>query len=69
MKKVAPDTGAYMNEADRFDPTWQADFYGANWDRLSEVKEKRDQDMVFYCPTCVGSEKWSEDGDGRLCRI
>lgn len=28
MKKLAPNTGAYMNEGDRFDPDWKVDFYG-----------------------------------------
>lgn len=68
MKRVAPHTGAYMNEANRNDPEWMRDFYGGHWGRLSEIKEKYDLKGVFYCPTCVGSEAWVVEASGALCR-
>ncbi|KAI9644613.1 hypothetical protein NHQ30_006635 [Ciborinia camelliae] len=68
MKKLAPDTGCYMNEADRLDPDYLQDFYGVSLPKLEEVKRTYDGDDVFYCPTCVGSERWVEDAIGRLCR-
>jgi FAD/FMN-containing dehydrogenase len=68
MKAFAPDTGTYMNEADRNDPDYKANFYGSNYDRLLEIKRERDPKSVFYCPTCVGSDQWAEDKTGRLCR-
>ena len=69
MKALAPDTGCYMNEADRFDPTYLADFYGANQNKLSQIKQKYDPQNVFYCPTCIGSENWAENGEGVLCEV
>ena len=69
MEKQAPDTGVYMNEADRLDPNWQTNFYGEHYERLLEIKERRDPRGVFYCSTCVGSAAWKEDENGRLCRI
>jgi hypothetical protein len=69
MEKQAPDTGVYMNEADRLDPNWQTNFYGGHYERLLEIKQRRDPSGVFYCPTCVGSAVWKEDEIGRLCRI
>lgn len=69
LQKQAPDTGVYMNEADRLDPDWQVNFYGENYERLLEIKQRRDAGGVFYCPTCVGSAEWEEDEEGRLCRI
>jgi FAD/FMN-containing dehydrogenase len=69
LQKQAPDTGVYMNEADRLDPDWQVNFYGEHYERLLEIKQRRDPDGVFYCPTCVGSAEWAEDEEGRLCRI
>lgn len=69
MEKQAPDTGVYMNEADRLDPNWQANFYGEHYGRLLEIKQTRDPGGVFYCPTCVGSAAWKEDEVGRLCRV
>jgi hypothetical protein len=69
LQKQAPDTGCYMNEADRLDPDWQVNFYGEHYERLLKIKQRRDPDGVFYCPTCVGSAEWSEDEEGRLCRV
>ncbi|KAF9461436.1 isoamyl alcohol oxidase [Collybia nuda] len=69
MKELAPNTGSYMNEADARDPDWRADFFGANLDILREYKALYDPDDLFYCPTCVGSEKWAEKADGSLCMI
>ena len=69
MKDLAPDTGCYMNEADKYDPDFLRDFYGEHLERLERVKRKYNPEDVFYCPTCVGSEKWKEDGSGKLCRV
>ncbi|KAI4140632.1 MAG: hypothetical protein L6R39_005716 [Caloplaca ligustica] len=69
MKDLAPATGAYMNEGDRFDPEYLIDFYGRNVDKLSAIKRQYDPDSVFYCPTCIGSDAWQEDSTGRLCRV
>ncbi len=68
MKALAPNTGAYMNEGDRQDPDYLADFYGEHLPFLERVKARYDPGDVFYCPTCVGSERWAEDEKGRLCR-
>jgi hypothetical protein len=38
----APDTGAYMNEANPYNPHFKKDFYGTFYSRLLEVKEKYD---------------------------
>ena len=69
MTDLTPHTGVYMNEGDRLDPNWEVDFYGAHYQRLLGIKRKRDPGTVFYCPTCVGSKGWSEDGEGRLCQV
>ncbi|KAF2114264.1 FAD/FMN-containing protein [Lophiotrema nucula] len=68
MKMLARNTGAYMNEADPFDPDYEADFYGAHYQRLREIKREYDPHDVFYCRTCVGSSEWTQHDDGRLCR-
>ncbi|KAK4554204.1 hypothetical protein LTR86_008732 [Recurvomyces mirabilis] len=72
MKELAPETGVYMNEADRLDPEFEADFYGQHYKRLLGIKHARDPKAVFYCPTCVGSGEWEDgsgEGEGRLCRV
>ncbi|PSN74069.1 FAD-binding domain-containing protein [Corynespora cassiicola Philippines] len=68
MEALAPDTGTYMNEASRLDPEWKKNFYGEHLQRLEDIKRRRDGNDLFYCPTCVGSDNWAPDGDGRLCR-
>ncbi|KAL8925372.1 MAG: hypothetical protein Q9172_002252 [Xanthocarpia lactea] len=68
MKDLAPDTGAYMNEGDRFDPDYLQSFYGQHTPILSSIKRKYDPSELFYCPTCIGSERWQSDSAGRLCR-
>ena len=68
MKNLAPDTGCYMNEADRFDPDYLQDFYGAHLGKLERIKKEYDPSGVFYCPTCVGSEEYTVQASGRICR-
>ncbi|KAJ4166018.1 hypothetical protein BFJ70_g15120 [Fusarium oxysporum] len=68
-KKLAPNTGGYMNEGDRNDPDWKKSFYGSLYGEHLQTKRKYDPSHVFYCPTCVGSEEWVERPDGPLCRI
>ncbi|KAF2826598.1 FAD-binding domain-containing protein [Ophiobolus disseminans] len=69
QKVLAPRTGGYMNEGDRLDPEWRETFYGEGYGELLGVKGKYDPEGVFYCPTCVGSEGWVDEGKGGLCRV
>lgn len=68
LEKVAPGSGAYLNEANFRDPRWRENFYGSNYGRLREVKRRWDRGDLFYAKTAVGSDAWTEAGDGRLCR-
>ncbi|KAF2875592.1 hypothetical protein BDV95DRAFT_562230 [Massariosphaeria phaeospora] len=61
-------SGAYMSETDFMNPRWKEEFYGENWERLSEVKRRWDPEGLLYATTAVGSESWEVAGDGRLCR-
>ena len=67
MKALAPNTGCYMNEADRFDPEYLHDFYGEHAWILSAIKRRHDPRNVFYCPTCIGSELFSVQPSGQIC--
>ncbi|KAL3478900.1 hypothetical protein BJX99DRAFT_256105 [Aspergillus californicus] len=58
MRDLTPSLSSYMNEADRNNPAWKSDFYGAQYDALAEIKEKFDPEGILYCPTCVGSDMW-----------
>jgi hypothetical protein len=67
LREMAPDSGAYVNEADPYEPDFQHAFWGDNYERLLEIKRKVDPDDVFWCHPCVGNERW-EEVDGVLCR-
>lgn len=62
------ESGAYLNEGDWNQPNWKSFFYGANYNKLRDIKDKYDPDQVFYGRTAVGSERWVDREDGRLCR-
>lgn len=62
-------SGAYLSEADFRNPKWKEEFYGANWERLSAIKQRWDPSNLLYAATAVGSDKWEPDAEGRLCRV
>jgi FAD/FMN-containing dehydrogenase len=62
LRAPAPDTGAYVNECDYFQPNWQQAFWGANYPRLLDIKRRYDPDGLFVVHHGVGSEDWSADG-------
>ncbi|EKG16367.1 FAD linked oxidase [Macrophomina phaseolina MS6] len=68
IEAVTPGAGAYLNEANFALASWKEDFYGVNYARLRHVKKTWDPRDLFYGPTMVGSDAWSVQGDGRLCR-
>lgn len=66
LRKVVPDAGAYVSEANFFDQRWQQSFWGLNYPRLRSVKAKYDPAGLFFVHHGVGSEAWSSDGFERL---
>ena len=62
IRDATPGAGSYVNETDYFEPNWQQEFWGANYERLLQIKRKYDPEGLFYCHHCVGSENWSPDG-------
>ena len=69
FRELSPDTGAYLNECDSLEPDWQTSFWGPNYPRLSEIKQKYDPDGLLWCDKCVGSEAWEQSEAGVLCRV
>jgi FAD/FMN-containing dehydrogenase len=65
MRTAAPDTGAYVNECDYFQPGWQTAFWGPHYPRLLEIKRRYDPNGLFYVHHGVGSEDWTDDGFAR----
>ena len=68
LDQLAPESGAYMNEANFKDANWKEDFYGANYEKLRAIKAKYDPTDLLYATTAVGSDAWVVAEDGRLCR-
>ena len=68
LEALSPNSGAYMNEGNFQQPNWQKAFYGVNYDRLLQVKNKYDPHGLFYALKAVGSDAWTQLEDGRLCR-
>lgn len=68
-RKWAPESGAYMNSGNAFSRTWKHDFYGDNYDRLWEIKQKYDPKESLWVYSGVGSDHWDYDlHSGLLCR-
>lgn len=59
---VAPGAGSYVSESDYFLSDWQQAFWGSNYPRLAQLKQKFDPDGLFFTHHGVGSERWSADG-------
>ncbi|RAQ65265.1 restculine oxidase precursor [Aspergillus flavus] len=76
LRDVTPGSGSYLNEGDVMEPNFGEAFYGANYDRLLQIKAEVDPWDTFWAPTAVGSEDWyiTDVPDwltyqtGKLCR-
>ena len=66
MRKLLPNLGSYVAEANFFDEAWREAFWGPNYARLLAVKDRYDPDGLFVVHHGVGSERWSADGFTRL---
>ncbi|SRR5579885_131347 len=62
LRRIAPNSGSYVNETNYFNDHWQADFWGGNYPRLLAAKRKYDPHGLFFVRHGVGSEGWSDDG-------
>jgi len=69
LRQLSPDTGAYFNEGDSYEPEWQGAFWGERYWMLRGVKRRADPKNVLWCRRCVGSEALVETKDGRLCEV
>ncbi|KAL4964274.1 FAD-dependent oxidoreductase [Aspergillus stella-maris] len=69
LQRLAPRSGAYLNEGDFQQPDFQTAFYGRNYERLRSTKSVYDPHDLFYALTGVGSDDWKQKADGRLCRV
>ncbi|KAI0886568.1 FAD-binding domain-containing protein [Annulohypoxylon maeteangense] len=68
LDAASPGGGVYLNEANYKQQNWQKEFYGTNYKQLLAIKNKYDPESLLYAHTAVGSEKWIEDENWRLCK-
>ncbi|KAG9076360.1 hypothetical protein FS749_011882 [Ceratobasidium sp. UAMH 11750] len=54
LRALTPGGGAYMNEADLYEPDASSSFWGSNYPRLLAVKQKYDPTGLLDCYNCVG---------------
>lgn len=66
LRKVVPNHGSYVSESNFFEVDWRGAFWGENYAKLKQVKDKYDPDGLFFVHHGVGSEGWSPDGFTRL---
>ncbi|KAJ7617895.1 FAD-binding domain-containing protein [Roridomyces roridus] len=62
FRALAPNSGAYQNEADLYEPDFEQSFWGDNYPRLLSIKQKYDPDHLLDCWQCVG---WKGHSDPR----
>ena len=64
---VAPDAGAYKNEASWAEKDIKKSFYAGTYERLEDIKTMIDPEGFFYGITSVGFDRFAWDSAGRLC--
>ncbi|CAK5266881.1 unnamed protein product [Mycena citricolor] len=60
IRAVTPGGGAYLNEADVYEPDHEVSFWGGHYPELLRIKEKYDPDRLLDCWHCVGSDPESD---------
>ena len=68
VEAATPGSGSYVNEADFRQPNFADTFWGENYGKLLNIKKKWDPSGLFYATVGVGSEAWTVQTDGRMCR-
>lgn len=55
LRAITPNSRAYLNEADIFEPNAPLAFWGQqNYDRLLQIKSSIDPDNFSTCWNCIG---------------
>ena len=54
LREITPNSGTYAPESDYYEPDWEKNFFGDNYERLKAIKEKYDPDYMFQVWNGVG---------------
>ena len=58
IRAITPNSGAYINESDYYEPNWEHSFWGeANYARLKTIKQKYDPTGMFRVWNGVGGTR------------
>ncbi|KAF2276086.1 FAD-binding domain-containing protein [Westerdykella ornata] len=69
LRQAGPNGAAYVNEGDLYEPNWQEAYWGSNYAKLLQIRQKWDPNGVFYTQTTPGTENWSIlDYGKKLCK-
>ncbi|MEO1241026.1 MAG: FAD-dependent oxidoreductase [Pseudomonadota bacterium] len=66
LKQMIPTSGAYVAESSFYQKDWQDAYWGDNYQRLRDIKDKFDPSGLFFVNNGVGAEDWSRDGFMKL---
>lgn len=65
---TGPDGGAYVHESNMFTTKFRESYWGTNYDRLLEIKDKYDPDTLLNCWKCVGFREERVSSVGFQCQ-
>ncbi len=68
LRALASESAPFPNEANHAMPDLERQLFGPNLERLRRIKKKWDPENVYYSRAGVGSDAWTPDAEGRLCR-
>ncbi|KAI9060995.1 FAD-binding domain-containing protein [Trametes sanguinea] len=66
LRALAPDSGAYFNEASVNEPNFQQAFFGSHYEKLKTIKAAYDPVDLFVVHDGFGSDEWD---DQLVCRL
>ncbi|KAI0371891.1 FAD-binding domain-containing protein [Pilatotrama ljubarskyi] len=61
VRALAPESGAYFNEASMYEPDPPKAFFGAHYGKLKTIKKAYDPTYLFLVRQGVGAESWDEE--------
>lgn len=67
LRTLAPETGAYANEAFAHQPDWKNAMWGKNYPKLSELKTKYDPQGLLWVTPGINADEY-EAREGRVCK-
>ena len=70
IEAATPGSGVYLNEMDPlYKGNWKESMYGANYNRLLQIKHVHDPNHLMYAHFAVGADEFTLDNSGRLCKV